>query len=94
MFNGSPNNLEELKAHADRSLKTMKDWYSENVLKMNPNKAQCILFAAPNSNTRTETFRLIIDGIVNHIYDKEKNLWVMFGSRLSFEHHIKSLCSG
>ena len=25
--------------------------------------------------------------------DKVKNLWVIFDSRLSFEHHIKSLCS-
>ena len=28
-----------------------------------------------------------------HMEDKVKNLLVIFDSRLSFEHHIKSLCS-
>ena len=39
----------------------MKEWYSENGLKMNSNKTQCILFAKPNFNTRTETFKITID---------------------------------
>ena len=57
LFSGTPNNLEQLKAHAETSLKTMKDWYSDNGLKINPNKTQCILFAAPNFNKRTEAFK-------------------------------------
>ena len=35
LFSGSPNNLEQLKIYADTSLNTMKEWYSENGLKMN-----------------------------------------------------------
>ena len=50
LFSGTPNNLEQLKIYAETSLKTMKEWYSENGLKMNSNKTQCILFATPNFN--------------------------------------------
>ena len=35
LFSGSPNNLEQLKIYAETSLKTMKQLYSENGLKMN-----------------------------------------------------------
>ena len=72
----------------------MKEWYSENDLKMNySNKTQCILFATPNFNKRTETFQITIADTIPHMEDKVKNLGVIFDSRLSFEHHIKSLCS-
>ena len=71
----------------------MKEWYSENGLKMNSNKAQCILFATPKFNKQTETFQITIDDTVRHMEDKVKNLGVIFDSRFSFEHHIKSLCS-
>ena len=58
------------------------------------NKTQCILFlATPNFNKRTETFQITINDTVRHMEDKVKNLGVIFDSRLSFEHHIKSLCS-
>ena len=60
---------------------------------MNSNKTQCILFATPNFNKRTETFQITIDDTVRHMEDKVKNLGVIVNSRLSFEHHIKSLCS-
>ena len=39
------NRLEQLKIYAETTLKTMKEWYSENGLKMNSNKTQCFLFA-------------------------------------------------
>ena len=60
---------------------------------MNSNKTQCILFATPNFNKRTETFQITIDETVTHMEDKVKNLGVIFDSRVSFEHHIKSFCS-
>ena len=50
-------------------------------------------FATPNFNKRTETFQITIGDTVRHMEDKFKNLGVIFDSRLSFEHHIKSLCS-
>ena len=53
LFSGTPNNLEQLKIYAETRLKTMKEWYSENGLKINSNKTQCILFATPNFNKRT-----------------------------------------
>ena len=34
LFSGTPNNLEQLKINAETSLNTMKEWYSENGLKM------------------------------------------------------------
>ena len=37
LFSGTPNNLEQLKIYAETRLTTMKEWYSENVLKMNSN---------------------------------------------------------
>ena len=61
--------------------------------KQNSNKTQCIIFATRNFNKRTETFQITIDDTVRHVEDKVKNLGVIFDSRLSFEHHIKSLCS-
>ena len=93
LFSGSPNNLEQLKTYAETSLNTMKECYSQNGLKINSNKTQCILFPTPNFNKRTETFQITIDNTVRHTEDKFKNLGVIFGSLLSFEHHIKSLCS-
>ena len=92
LFSGSPNNREQLKIYAETSLNTMKEWYSENGLKINSNKTQCILFATPNFNKRTETFQITIDDTVWHMEDKVKNLGAIFDSRLSFELHIKSLC--
>ena len=89
LFSGTPNNLELLKIYAETSLKTMKEWESENGLKIYSNKTQCILFATPNFNKKTETFQIIIDDTVRHMEDKVKNLGVIFDSRLSFEHHIK-----
>ena len=56
-------------------------------------ETQCIFFATPNFNKRTETFQIKIDNMVRHMEDKVKNLRVIFDSRFSFEHHIKSLCS-
>ena len=50
-------------------------------------------FCNLNFNKRTETFQIKIDYTVRHMEDKVKNLWVIFDCRLSFEHHIKSLCS-
>ena len=93
LFSGSPNNLEQLKIYVETSLKTMKEWYSENGLEMNSNKTQCILFATPNFHKRTEIFQITIADTVRHMEDKVKNLGVIFDRRLSFEHHIKSLCS-
>ena len=93
LFSGTPNNLELLKIYTETSLKTTKECYSENGLKMNSNKTQCILFVTPNFNKRTEKFPITIDDKVRHMEDKVKNLGVIFDSRLSFEHHIKSLWS-
>ena len=52
----------------------MKDWYSDNGLKMNPNKTQGVLFATSKFNKRTEAFQLTIDSMVKHMEDKVKNL--------------------
>ena len=60
---------------------------------MNSNKARCIIFSTPNFNKRTETFQITIDDTIGNMEDKVKNREVIFDSRLSFEHHIKSLCS-
>ena len=65
LSSGTPNNLEQLKLFPETSLKTMKEWYSENGLKMNSNKTQCILFATPNFSKRTERLQLTIDSTVN-----------------------------
>ena len=54
LSSGTPNNLEQLKIYAQTRLKTMQEWHSKNGLKMNSNKTQCILFATPNFNERTE----------------------------------------
>ena len=89
LFSCTPNNLEQLKAHAETSLKTMKEWYSLNGLKMNPNKTQCILFATPNFNKCTETFQLTIDRMVKQMEYKVKKLGVIFDSFLSLDCHIK-----
>ena len=74
LFSGIPNNLEHLKIYAETSLKTMKEWYSEHGLKINSNTTQCIHFATPNFNKRTETFQITIDQTVRHLEDKVKNL--------------------
>ena len=84
MFSGSPNNLDQLKIYAETSLNTMKEWYCENGLKMNSNKTQCIFFATPNFNKRSETFQITIDDTVRLMEDKVENLGVIFDSRLSF----------
>ena len=62
----------------------MKEWYCENGLKMNSNKTQCILFATPNFNKRTETFQITIDDTVKQMEDKVKNLVVIFDMQSFF----------
>ena len=52
LFSGTSNNLEQLKIYAESSLKTMKEWYSENGLKINSNKTQCILFLQHQISTK------------------------------------------
>ena len=52
LFSGKPNNLKQSKAHAETSLKRMKDWYNKNGLKMNINKTQHIIFATSQFNKR------------------------------------------
>ena len=74
LFSGTPNNLEQLLLYAETSLKTMKEFYSENGLNMNSNKTQCVLFATPNFNKRTELFQITIDDTVKHMEDEVKNL--------------------
>ena len=64
---------------------------SHAILLLTRNKSQCIRFATPNFIKLTETFQITIDDTVRHMEDKVKNLGVIFDSRLSFEHHIKSL---
>ena len=64
LFGGTPNNLEQLKVHAETSLKTMKDWYTVYNNGLNINKTQCIPFATPKFNKRTEMFQLTIDSMV------------------------------
>ena len=76
LFSGTPNNLEQLKIYAETSLKTMKEWYSENGLKRNSNKTQCILFATQSVNKWIETFQIIIDDTSRHMEDEAKNLGV------------------
>ena len=86
------NNIEPLKAHTETILKTKIYWCSENGLKMNLDKTQCIIFATSKFNKRTEIFQLIIDRMAKHMEDKVKNL----GGYLTFARydcHTKSLCS-
>ena len=59
-----------IKIYAGTSLNTMKEWYSENGLKMNSNKAQRILFATPNFNKRIETYQITIDDIYSTAYGR------------------------
>ena len=72
----------------------MKKWYSKNGLKINSNKTQCILFATPNFNERTEKFQITIDDTVRHMEDKVRNLGVIVDSRLSLEHHSNHCAPG
>ena len=62
--------LEQLKIYAVTSLNTMKEWCSENGLKMNSNKTKCILFATSNFSKRTETFQITIDDTVRHMHGR------------------------
>ena len=87
------NNLELLKIYAETNQKTLKEWDSENGLKMNSNKAQCILFATPNFNKQTETFQITIDDKVRHMEDEVKHQGVAFYSRFSSEHHLSNHCA-
>ena len=60
----------------------MKDWHRESCLKMNSNRCvQCIIFAIPKFNKRTEMLQLTINSMVKLMKDKVKNLGVIFDSR-------------
>ena len=48
LFSGVPNNPEHLKAHAETSLKTMKNWYSKNGLKTIQIKLNAFFLQHPN----------------------------------------------
>ena len=53
----------------------MKEWYSENGLKMNSNKTECILFVTPNFNKRTETFQITIDDTVKQMEEEVQKMY-------------------
>ena len=57
LFSGTPNNLEQLKTYEETSLKTMKEWYSENGLKMNSNKTQWIFLQHQISKNGLRRFK-------------------------------------
>ena len=71
----------------------MQEWYSENGLKMNSYKTQCIFLQHQISTNGTRSFQITIDGRVNYMEDKVKSQGVIFDSCLSFEHRIILLCS-
>ena len=62
-FSGTPNNLAVKNICRDKPKNNERMVYSENGLKMNSNKTQCILFT-PNFNKLTETFQLTTDDTV------------------------------
>ena len=70
LFSGTPNNPVQLKIYAETSRKKIQEWYSTNGLKMNSNRTQCILFATPNDNKRTESLQITMDGAVTHAYGR------------------------
>ena len=75
LFSGTPNNLQQLKICAETSQKAIKVWYSENGLKMNSNKTQCIIFVTADFNKRTETFQITIDCTVGYIWKTKSRTW-------------------
>ena len=63
LFSGTPNNLEQLKAYADKPKdnERLVQWkWSEN----EQNETECILLETPKFNKRTEIFQLTINSIV------------------------------
>ena len=73
LFSGTHNNLEQLKIYAETRLKTMKEWYSENGLKMNSNKTQCILFCNTKFQQTDWDISNTIHDTVRHIEDSQKS---------------------
>ena len=71
----------------------VKDWMSQNNLKLNDAKSEFILFGSKSSMKKTPKHPIRIGD--SDIFPKEKcrNLGVTFDTEMTFNHHISTICS-
>ena len=86
-----PQNLELLKMRIENSLKTMKQWFNANSLKMNPDKTDFIIIGTRQALKKVGNFQLNIADSAIKPSPSIKVLGVIIDPCLSWEFHISQI---
>lgn len=81
----------ELSTRLERCLSDISAWMSSNLLKLNQDKTELIVFAPKHRLSRLADFRLAFDGTILSDVSCVKNLGVYFNQSLSMEHQASSI---
>lgn len=93
LFCTPTHQLDVMKKRVEATLKTLSNWYQTNGLKFNSSKTQCILIGTPSKIKNITPLAIEFNGTLINTENNVKNLGVWFDQHLSFDHHIKLLCS-
>ncbi|KAF2360177.1 Reverse transcriptase domain [Trinorchestia longiramus] len=85
--------LSQTKSNAEILLKHVKSWYDQNVLKLNANKTQCIIFGSKNTIKKLPNLTLTLGNSIIEPVGKVENLGVWFDQNMSFTSHVEKTCS-
>ena len=85
----SRNNKENIKVLLLSDFKTLTEWFYDNYMIMNPDKCSYMCFGKNNNDSDTLAFNKF--NLKNN--DKETNLGMKINQKLSFNSHIKPLCT-
>ena len=92
LFTGNPNQLDNMKADAEITLKHLYNWYNSNGLKLNAEKTQSIIIGSSNAVKQTEKFFLTFNEVDIYSSNTVKNLGVWFDQNMKFDIHVNKLC--
>ena len=85
-----PKDLAGLQNDVQKTLSCANEWFTQNSLKINPQKSDILLVASARRQLRG-SFAVNFDGSVLHPAHKVKTLGVMLDKNLTFEDHISTV---
>ena len=89
------NSIDELKTHIEETIQDAQKWYKNNSLKINPTKTEVIIFGSKRNHNQKMDIKIKEGNTISYIQsvEKMKILGVTMDSKLTWEHHIKSVKS-
>jgi hypothetical protein len=92
MVNGKPQgDWCDLSEHLERCLSNIADWMTANMLKLNQEKTELIIFSPKHQVKHFSDFRLKFDGTVLSDVSCVKNLGMYFDKTISMEQQASAI---